>query len=339
MVKPGLPDLIEPSDEDMTELLASMPSFFTENKGQLDDDEILFYDRGGAIWFTADGVWFNIEEELEEEDGGDEFLEMLDPNFDLYPKDPERHLGVVLRQTFMESNLLMPSGDQKLEHYSNFFYGNISSEWKSYVPNYEAIVYENIYDNIDLRYYNDGKDLKYDLIVNPGGEVSNIRAAYDGAEKLSINEKGDLVIHTKYCNLIDTGLYIYQVHNGVRQQIMGEFELIDDNHYGFRLLENYDPFLPLIIDPSLSLDYSTHIGGSGEDKGRCVEIDDDGFFYLSGSTASSNFPKTTGAYDETHNTGFDTYIMKFDLPNSTLKFSTFIGGSTGGGNNNDFAEA
>jgi len=32
------------------------PRSFTENLGQLDDDDILFYDQRGRVWFTGDGA-------------------------------------------------------------------------------------------------------------------------------------------------------------------------------------------------------------------------------------------------------------------------------------------
>ena len=40
------------------------PKHFTENRGQLNNDEVRFYDQDGAVWFTNDGVWFEVPDEL-----------------------------------------------------------------------------------------------------------------------------------------------------------------------------------------------------------------------------------------------------------------------------------
>jgi hypothetical protein len=44
-------------------LLTQSNLVFTENLGQLDNDEVRFYDRGGSVWFTDDGVWLRLEGE------------------------------------------------------------------------------------------------------------------------------------------------------------------------------------------------------------------------------------------------------------------------------------
>jgi len=49
--------------KDVNKLLSNMPQAFTENRGQLENDEVRFYAQGGGLWFTNDGVWFEIREE------------------------------------------------------------------------------------------------------------------------------------------------------------------------------------------------------------------------------------------------------------------------------------
>lgn len=55
----------------------------------------------------------------------------------------------------------------------------------------------------------------------------------------------------------------------------------------------YDPTLPLVIDPTLA--YSTYLGGSGQDEGYSIAVDTDGNVYLIGFTASEDFPVTNGS--------------------------------------------
>ena len=54
-----------PLSEDANELLANAPSVFTENRGQLENDEVRFYTQDGSVWFTDEGVWFELQEEIE----------------------------------------------------------------------------------------------------------------------------------------------------------------------------------------------------------------------------------------------------------------------------------
>ena len=51
---------------------------------------------------------------------------------------------------------------------------------------------------------------------------------------------------------------------------------------------SYDPSQPLVIDPILS--YSTYLGGSGDDQGDGIAVDAAGNAYVTGYTASTNFP-------------------------------------------------
>ncbi|MFX0194684.1 MAG: SBBP repeat-containing protein [Candidatus Hodarchaeota archaeon] len=81
------------------------------------------------------------------------------------------------------------------------------------------------------------------------------------------------------------------------------------------------------------LDFSTYIGGSDWEHIRDICADNQGNIYITGGTASTNFPTTPGAYDRTFDPGHtgsfgpcDVFVTKFD-PNGNLVWSTFLGGS------------
>jgi hypothetical protein len=71
----------------------------------------------------------------------------------------------------------------------------------------------------------------------------------------------------------------------------------------------------------------TYLGGSGSDVPDAISVDAVGRVYVSGSTASVNFPTTTGAYDITHSSAEDAFVAVLSADLDTLLASTFIGGN------------
>ena len=57
-------------------------------------------------------------------------------------------------------------GEHKFTHHENYFLGNDSSKWKSNVPSFKKIIYNEIYPGIDLTYYEKFGHLKHDLLFN-----------------------------------------------------------------------------------------------------------------------------------------------------------------------------
>jgi hypothetical protein len=86
------------------------------------------------------------------------------------------------------------------------------------------------------------------------------------------------------------------------------------------------------LDPSGStLNYSTYIGGDGEDVARAIAIDQSGNAYVTGHTTTPStipFPTTAGAFDRTNNGFADVFVSKVNPFGSGLVYSTLLGGST-----------
>jgi hypothetical protein len=274
---------------------------FTANLGQLDNDDVRFYDRGGSAWFTDDGVWLRLEGE-EKGEG-----------------------SLIVKQEFVGANDVRPEGREAVSWYSNFFYGNEPSKWRSYVPNYQEVYYENLYEGIDLRYYTSEAGLKYDFIIKPGADVEQIRLRYDGAERILIDDSGNLKVKCAGSDLTDKGLYIYQDHGDVRQEIEGLFVIYDEFEYGFELTGDYNKDLAFVIDPVL--EFSTYAGGTKHDYGYGIAVDPSGSSYITGSTESSDFPNSTNANDTSYGGNSDAYILKLNPDGTSMVYSTFIGGS------------
>jgi PKD repeat protein len=90
----------------------------------------------------------------------------------------------------------------------------------------------------------------------------------------------------------------------------------------------YDGFMSKINTLGSVLLYSTFFGGNDQDSGHAITMDSAGNAYIIGYTYSSDFPTTVGAYDITFNGGYcDIFVSKFNVSESMLIYSTFIGGS------------
>ncbi len=76
-----------------------------------------------------------------------------------------------------------------------------------------------------------------------------------------------------------------------------------------------------------SLDYSTFIGGTGNDIGNAIAVDAQGYAYVAGQTDSPNFPVTPGAMQSTLGGNSDAFLLRLDPVGQTLPFSTYMGGS------------
>jgi hypothetical protein len=312
-------------NKNVENLLSNTPTAFTKNCGQLKNDDVGFYAQGGSVWFTDDGVWFELREEIEIRNRGSQLRNQgkFDPMDLLEPSEPMRYKRVVLKQEFVGANLVQPAGRERFGWNSNFFYGNDSEKWCTDVPNYAEVYYENLYDGIDLRYYKNQNGLKYDFIVHPGADHNQIRLRYEGSDGLIIDDDGNLVIITEIQDMIDNKPFIFLQYENNIKELNGSFMIYNNHEIGFNIKNDYDHNKVLIIDPLL--EYSTFLDQSVSDWGG-IEVDSLGNAVISGLTYSNNFPVTPGAFDTSYHNDADIFVTKFNNNGSALIFSTYIGG-------------
>jgi hypothetical protein len=88
-----------------------------------------------------------------------------------------------------------------------------------------------------------------------------------------------------------------------------------------------DAFTLKLGPQGTELIYSTYLGGSGIDGGTAVAVAPSGDVYVTGFTASTDFP-TENPLQQSHGGGsFDGFITKLNPSGAALDYSTYIGGS------------
>ena len=90
----------------------------------------------------------------------------------------------------------------------------------------------------------------------------------------------------------------------------------------------YDAFVTKVNPTGTSFLYSTYLGGSAFDEGYGIAVDSAGDAYVAGTTASTNFPTTPGAF-QTVPMSQDAFVTKLNPTGTTMLYSTRLGGNGG----------
>jgi len=236
-----------------------IPLYFISNEGQV-DEKALFYAKASryTLWLTQEGLVFDSTRRINKDSTESIRQNPRDKN-DLEDIKYERDVSRLVFVNANRSPEVVPADDT--EHRVNYLKGNDKSKWQTNIQTSGAVLYGELYPNIDLKIYGIEKQIEYDFVVKPGGEVSDISFEYKDVEKTRIDKEGNLVIKTEFGELGQTKPVCYQVIEGERIEIKAEFKKIKNDTYGFKV-EEYNKNHELIIDPVV-LVYSTYLGGAG----------------------------------------------------------------------------
>jgi len=90
-----------------------------------------------------------------------------------------------------------------------------------------------------------------------------------------------------------------------------------------------DAFVLKVNAAGTGLVYTTFLGGgSSTDLGFGIAVDGEGSAYVVGTTQSSDFPTTVGAFDTSYNSAQDAFVVKLSTDGTELIYATFLGGSS-----------
>ncbi len=287
-----------------SEAYGKLPLSFQANSGQTDSQvEFLAHGSGYTVYLTGGEAVMRLRKEKST------------------ANNPQ---SSVLRMQLAGGNPQPKvKGSEELPGKANYFIGNDPKKWRTGVPAYARVEYQEVYPGVSLVYYGNQRQLEYDFVVSPGAVPKTIELTFEGADKLSIDAQGNLVAKLDDAEVIQHAPVIYQEIDGVRRMVPGRYELRDERRVGFEV-GPYDATKTLVIDPTL--EYATYLGGEGFDWAWASVVDTQGFVYVTGSTGSINFPTTAGAFNTTFSGNSDVFISKLNPQGDTLIYSTFLGG-------------
>lgn len=326
---------------------------FVENKGQWDKKILYLANTGiGSIALQATGyrVLLQHEDDLKKlnphPSGHQHTTDLVKSTAAVSSNDPSRggeggggNTGdIILRSHAYEVKFLNANPnpsiipDKALPTYNNYILGNDPAKWASNVKIFQGVTYKNVYPNIDVRYYTSNGTLKYDIIVNPGGNINDVSLYFDGANSLRVKE-GKLIIKTSVSEVQEQSPYTYQLARNTRTEIPCSFD-VKGNIVRFKLNGAYNKDATLVIDPSIV--FYGYTGSTADNWGYTATYDGLGNFYGGGIIfREGQFPASNGAFQQTFRggiqeggiAGFDIGIIKYDPTGANRLYATYLGGS------------
>ncbi len=306
-----------------------LPLSFEANNGQT-DPRVKFLTRGSGyqLFLTPTEAVLTLRQDV----GGERTHKKS--HHDSSEKADASSRSAVLRMKIVGGNAEPGlTGLGELTGRTNYFIGNDPEKWRTNVPNYARVEYHSVYPGVDLVYYGSQGRVEHDFVVAPGADPSQIKLSFDGANKVGIDDQGDLVLGVPGGELRLERPRMYQDINGERREIAGGYVLtgagdfrredgeasVPAHHIGFQVAR-YDPSRPLVIDPVLW--YSTYLGGGSTETGKNVAVDASGNVYVVGETNSIDFPTTAPFQSQLRS--IDVFVTKLTSTASATETSAFI---------------
>jgi len=317
----ALPVTQQSTNAEIADRYGRLPLSFERNEGQT-DRAVKFVSRGtGYDFFLTDtGAVLTLRKPRPLEDG------FTRPALAEPGTVDQRRNASIIRLNMLGTNPRSPlDGEDQLPGKINYLVGDNPHNWHVDIPTYRKVHYTEIYPKVDLVYYGNRTELEYDFVVAPGGDLQAIRFQFEGIDRMTLDDAGDLHLAVKQDEVTLRKPVIYQLTDeGDRREVTGEYA-IKGKEVRFKTA-GFDASKPLIIDPVLS--YSTLLGAGGNDYATGIAVDSSGSAYITGQTDSGNFPTTPGAFQTGGSVYGASFVTKLDPTGTNLVYSTYISGDS-----------
>ncbi len=315
---------------------------FSENKGQL-PEQVEFKCRlsYGALFLESDGLVYHFAnpKQYQHSHAHHGESDVDESHHEHEPMGDHLDFHAYKMHFVYPSDQVKVSGKNPLSDYENYFVGNNPSHWAQGVRRFEQVCYENLFDGIDLCFYDGGKGLKYDFILHPGASPEQIQLRYEGVDDVKLRF-GNLILQTSLSKTIEMHPDAYQIIDGDSVPVRCKYTL-ENNVLGYTFPDGYYEDEALIIDPSLV--FSTYTGSTGDNWGFTATWDYNDNVFSGGIVFDIGYPVSLGAYQtdlaggvspipsnpEYYGNGCDVGIIKYNEDGTQRLYATYLGGATG----------
>ena len=309
---------------------------FIENKGQLMDQsgvkntivDFLLCSSNFNTQLRHNGFSYEVKEVIRDK----ELETYLQTNNDMRVLHKMRELDLQTKIKVHRIDIEFIGCNPSPEIISQNVSQDVINYYTSIVPNgvinvkhYKKITYKNIYPNIDVEYeISAGNRVKYNFIVNPNGNLSDIKLKYKGANDIKLS-KNILSIKTSLGEIKDQIPNSFIKNSGVIKNVEVNFIQIEKEIYSFKTNANHAN-ATLIIDPLPNIQWGSYYGGTSGDYAMGVTIDPFGNSTICGDARSITNIATVGAYQTIYAGGGDCFMAQFNAA-GTRQWATYYGGS------------
>ena len=277
------------SNDQFKDYLKSKPVRFIENKGQIVDVNsrpvpfVLFKAEapGMNLYITEKGLTYVFVQHQKKE-------EYMQKSSSVIPiaeqlKTEMAWFNVHLDGAKIQRENIVKEVESN-EHY-NYFHGHCPQGIVG-VHQYDKITIKEVYPGIDWVFYSSQKSgMKYDFVVHPGADPSQINLLYEGQNPLKLLEDGSICIQTQLGSLKEEKPYTYEQDGDIEVESSYQLTTISNNQTLLKFdLARYDSSKRLIIDPQLY--WYTFYGGNSVDDCFATDTDQDGNIFVTGGTSS-----------------------------------------------------
>ena len=255
---------------------------FIENKGQFslrpfsEEDIKYVYDSGSEhVYFTNKGLVYKF---IKKYPLTEKIREDLEKGKKVHRKQDQVYY---VKMNWLNANDSIQIIESEKQNYY-FTYGG--PEYNSY--GYKKITYKNVYNNIDIEYTFNSESshgIKYNIILHPGANPSDIKIVYTGDVNKIIEKKGEIIIKTPVEDITEHAPISYYED---KQQVQSYLTL-GNKIISYSFLDGCQHNKTLIIDPwvtTLSQLLTTNYGYD-------VDYDYNGNLFVYGGIAQTKVAK------------------------------------------------
>ena len=309
---------------------ASLPPYFVENQGQWNAPFAFKASIGSAIYYvTTSGMTIDFRQY--ERQASARSQNLMDEFMDRQEPDPVSVRGHVLKMNFVNANLSpLIYGEDLLSHYSNYFLGRDSCNWRGHVPHYQKVMMQEVWPGIDVELVAQKEGVETVYHVAPYADPSQIQIEVEGLDApLTVDGNGNLVFATSLGAMTEKAPFAFQRDERTQKSVAVRYEELSGSCYAMSVSE-HDRDKELVIDPLL---YGGYLGGAnGRDWIWDLALDTNGEIVVCGPTQADDFPTTTGAYQEEFDAPgglFGGFVSRFSANGDSLRFSTYMATESG----------